>query len=329
MTTSMRYVAQTGVGGPEVLSIARGPVPVPRAGEVLIRVAAAGVNRPDLVQRSGRYPPPPGASPILGLEVSGEIAALGENAGSWAVGDSVCALVPGGGYAEYVTVPASHVLPVPKGLSLIEAAAVPETAFTVWTNVFDRARLAHGETLLVHGGTSGIGTMAIQMAAARGHRVFATAGSDAKCAACRKLGAELAVNHREADFVAAVREATDQRGVDVILDMVGGDYVARNLSVLAIEGRLVQIAFMTGSKPPLDLLPIMMKRLTLTGSTLRPRSIEDKAAIAMSLRTHIWPLIEAGRVRPVIHATYSLEDAQAAHRDLEAGEHIGKIVLTS
>lgn len=324
----MRYVAQTGVGGPEVLSVASTDAPTPRAGEVLIRVAAAGVNRPDLVQRSGRYPPPPGASPILGLEVSGTIAALGEGATGWKLGESVCALVPGGGYAEYVAVPASHVLPVPNGLSMIEAAAIPETAFTVWTNVFDRARLAPGESFLVHGGTSGIGTMAIQMAAARGHRVFATAGSEDKCAACRALGAEIAINHRAGDFVEALKEATGKRGVDVILDMVGGDYVARNLSLLAVEGRLVQIAFMTGSKPPLDLLPIMMKRLTLTGSTLRPRSIEEKAAIAASLRAQIWPLIEAGRVRPVIHATFSLDEAQAAHRELEAGQHIGKIVLT-
>jgi putative PIG3 family NAD(P)H quinone oxidoreductase len=324
----MRFVTMHGVGGPDVLALAEAPPPQPRSGEVLIEVAAAGVNRPDLVQRAGRYPPPPGASPILGLEVAGTIAALGAAVDTVRPGDAVCALTPGGGYAEFVVAPALHCLPVPKGLSLIEAAALPETAFTVWTNVFDRARLVAGEHFLVHGGTSGIGTIAIQLAAARGARVIATAGTDARCAVCRELGAAVAINHRSEDFVDAALRATDGRGVDVILDMVGGEYVARNLRALAIEGRLVQIAFMTGAKVSLDLTTVMTRRLTLTGSTLRPRSIADKAAIAAALRREVWPLIDQRRVRPILHATFPLEQVRDAHLALERGDHVGKIVLT-
>lgn len=310
------------------MEIASVPVPTPGAGEVLIRVAAAGVNRPDLSQRQGAYPPPPGASPIMGLEVAGTVAALGEQVNQWRVGDAVCALTPGGGYSEYTLTPATHCLPVPKGFSMAQAAAIPETAFTVWTNVFERGRLRAGEYFLVHGGASGIGTMAIQLAAAFGAHVLTTAGSVEKCAYCLSIGAERAINHRSEDFVEAVRAATQDRGVDLILDMVGGSYMERNLKSLALDGRLVQIAFLTGSRVELDLNRLMRQRLTITGSTLRPRSIADKAAIAAQLREQVWPLLEAGRVRPVIHKIFALEDVRDAHRELERGEHMGKIVLS-
>jgi NADPH:quinone reductase len=323
----MRYIAMTAPGGPEVLTLATGPVPRPAGGEVLIRVAAAGVNRPDILQRTGNYPPPPGASPILGLEVSGTVAALGPEVTGLHEGDEVCALVAGGGYAEYCVAPAPQCLPVPKGVSLVDAAGLPETFFTVWSNVFDRGRLVRGESFLVHGGSSGIGTTAIQLAHAFGARVFATAGSPEKCAVCRDLGAERAIDYRQEDFVAVLKEATQGRGVDVILDMVGGPYVEKNLRSLAPEGRLVQIAFLQGSKVTLDLAHLMVRRQTLTGSTLRPRPVADKAAIAHNLRDKVWPLIEAGKVRPVIDRTLPLAEAAAAHRLMESSTHIGKILL--
>ena len=323
----MRHIAMTAPGGPEVLTLATGPVPRPAAGEVLIRVAAAGINRPDILQRTGNYPPPPGASPILGLEVSGAVAALGPEVTGLNEGDEVCALVAGGGYAEYCVAPAPQCLPVPKGVSLVDAAGLPETFFTVWSNVFDRGRLGRGESFLVHGGSSGIGTTAIQLAHAFGARVFATAGSPEKCAVCRDLGAERAIDYRQEDFVAVLKEATQGRGVDVILDMVGGPYVEKNLRSLAPEGRLVQIAFLQGSKVTLDLAHLMVRRQTLTGSTLRPRPVADKAAIAHNLRDKVWPLIEAGKVRPVIDSTFPLAEAAAAHRLMESSTHIGKILL--
>jgi putative PIG3 family NAD(P)H quinone oxidoreductase len=323
----MRVSEISRFGAPEVLRIAERPVPEPGAGEVLIEVAAAGVNRPDVMQRYGQYPPPPGASDIPGLEVAGRIAACGPGAGEWRVGDPVCALVAGGGYAEYAVAPAVQCLRPPARLSPVEAAAIPETFFTVWTNVFERGRLAAGETLLVHGGSSGIGTTAIQLAQAFGARVFTTAGSDEKCAACRGLGAELALNYRSTDWVRACLDATVGRGVNVVLDMVAGDYTVRNVQVLATEGRLVQIAVLRGSKVEIDLMEVMRRRVTITGSTLRPRSPEEKGAIARQLAEHVWPLIESGRVRPVIHAEIPLERAADAHRLMEEGQHIGKIVL--
>jgi NADPH:quinone reductase len=323
----MHHIAMAAPGGPEVLVLATGPVPRPAAGEVLIRVAAAGINRPDILQRTGNYPPPPGASPVLGLEVSGTVAALGAEVTGWHEGDAVCALVAGGGYAEYCVAPAPQCLPVPKGVALVDAAGLPETFFTVWTNVFDRGRLATGESFLVHGGSSGIGTTAIQLARAFGARVFATAGSPEKCAVCRDLGAERAIDYRQEDFVAVLKEATQGRGVDVILDMAGGPYVEKNLRSLALEGRLVQIAFLQGSKVTLDLAHLMVRRQTITGSTLRPRPVADKAAIARNLRDKIWPLIEAGKVRPVIDRTFPLAEAAAAHRLMESSTHIGKILL--
>ena len=325
----MRFIDVAGPGGPEVLRLATGPVPRPAQQEVLIRVAAAGVNRGDVLQRRGSYPPPPGASPVLGLEVSGTIAALGPDAGKWHEGDQVCALVPGGGYAEYSIAPAAHCLPVPKGLSLVESAGLPETFFTVWTNVFDRGRLKPGESFLVHGGSSGIGTTAIQLARAFGARVFATAGSPEKCKVCQELGAERAIDYRREDFAEAIKEATQGRGVDVILDMVGRSYVERNLRSLAVEGRLVQIAILQGSKVTLDLVHLMVRRQTITGSTLRPRSVADKAAIARSLREKVWPLIEAKQVRPIIDRTFPLAEAAEAHRLMESSGHIGKILLTA
>jgi putative PIG3 family NAD(P)H quinone oxidoreductase len=316
-------------GGPEVLVAGERPVPAPATGEVLIKVAAAGVNRPDVFQRLGRYPPPPGASDIPGLEVAGTIERLGDGVDRWRVGDAVCALVAGGGYAEYCAAPVPQCLPVPRGLDFVAAAAIPETFFTVWTNVFERGRLQAGESLLVHGGASGIGTTAIQLARARGSRVFATAGSAEKCAACQRLGAERAINYREADFVAVVRERTGGRGVDVVLDMVGGEYFARNIEALAIEGRLVEIATLHGVKAELNIQTIMQRRLTITGSTLRARPVAEKGAIAAALRQQVWPLIESGAVKPVIHATFPLREAAQAHRVMEADTHIGKLVLVT
>ena len=325
---SMRFIDMAGPGGPEVLRLATGAVPQPGPQEVLIRVAAAGVNRPDVLQRMGSYPPPPGASPVLGLEISGTIATAGADVTEYREGDAVCALVPGGGYAEYCVAPAQHCLPVPQGLSPVEAAALPETFFTVWTNVFDRGRLQAGESFLVHGGSSGIGTTAIQLARAFGARVFATAGSPEKCAVCVELGAERAIDYRRDDFAAVIKEATQGRGVDVILDMVGGPYVEKNLRSLAVEGRLVQIAFLQGSKVTLDLVHLMMRRQTITGSTLRPRSVAEKAAIAEGLHDKDWPLIEAGKVRPIVDRSFPLAEAAEAHRLMESSAHIGKIVLT-
>ena len=323
----MTVVEIAAPGPPDVLRPTRRPVPKPGPGEVLVRVAAAGVNRPDLLQRAGHYPPPPGASDIPGLEVAGTVAALGEGTLGWNVGDTVTALVAGGGYAEYCVAPAVQCLPVPQGLDLAEAAALPETVFTVWTNVFERGRLASGETLLVHGGSSGIGTTAIQMARAFGARVLVTAGSPEKCAACVGLGAERAFDYKREDFVAGVREATGGRGVDVLLDMVGAPYLARNLDCLAVEGRLVQIGVQQGPKAELNLLTVMQRRLTVTGSTLRPRTVAEKGRIAAALREQVWPKIEAGAIRPVLHARLPLAEAREAHRIMEAGAHIGKLVL--
>ncbi len=314
-------------GGPEALVPAERPVPTPGAGEVLIQVAAAGVNRPDVLQRKGGYPPPPGATDIPGLEVAGRVAALGDGVSDLKVGDQVTALVTGGGYAEYCPAPVAQCLPIPEGLSLTEAAALPETFFTVWSNVFDRGRLQPGESFLVHGGSSGIGTTAIQLARALGSRVFATAGSAEKCWACEDLGAERAINYRDEDFVEIVKAATG-KGADVILDMVGGDYIPRNLKALAPDGRLCFIAFLGGAQAEVDFLPIMLKRLTVTGSTLRARDVAFKAAIARALHDRVWPLIEAGRVKPVVHKTFPLTEAAEAHRLMESSAHIGKIVLT-
>jgi len=319
-------------GGPEVLVPGTRPLPEPGPGEVLIKVAAAGVNRPDVLQRLGGYPPPPGASDIPGLEIAGHIVALGAPGDAeqpaWALGDQVTALVTGGGYAEYCAAPAAQCLALPKGLELAEAAAIPETFFTVWSNVFDRGGLSAGESFLVHGGSSGIGTTAIQLARAMGARVFATAGSAGKCQACETLGAERAINYRDEDFVAVVKDATGGKGLDVILDMVGGDYVQRNIDALAPDGRLVYIAFLGGPKVQVNLLPVMLKRLTITGSTLRARSVAFKAAIAGRLKEKVWPLIEAGQVKPVMAERFALADAAAAHRLMESSSHIGKIVLT-
>jgi len=316
-------------GGPEVLVPTERPTPVLRAGEVLIKVAAAGVNRPDASQRRGGYAPPPGASDIPGLEVAGTVVEVAPDVSAWRVGDQVCALVAGGGYAEYCAAPAPQCLRVPRGLDMIAAAAVPETFFTVWTNVFDRGRLKAGESLLVHGGSSGIGTTAIQLAKAFGSSVIVTAGSAAKCQACERLGAAHAINYHETDFVPAVREFTGGRGVDVILDMVGGDYVQRNIECLALDGRLVQIAFQSGTTTRVNLGPVLRQRLTITGSTLRPRTVAEKGAIAAAVNAHVWPLIESGAVRPIIHATFPLRSAADAHRLLESSEHIGKIVLVA
>jgi NADPH2:quinone reductase len=314
-------------GGPEVLVPAERPRPTPGPGEVLVRVAAAGVNRPDVMQRLGKYPPPPGASDIPGLEVAGTIEALGPDVPGWRTGDRVCALLAGGGYAEYAVAPAPQCLPAPRGLPTTAAAAIPETFFTVWTNVFERGRLQPGEALLVHGGASGIGTTAIQLAHAFGAHVFATAGSAEKCRACERLGASRAVNYREVDFVPVFRELTGGRGVDVILDMVGGQYLPRNVELLALEGRLVQIATLGGATSAINMIPVLHRRLTITGSTLRPRLVAEKGAIANALREHVWPLLESGVVAPVIHAEFPLRSAAEAHRVLEADTHIGKLVL--
>jgi len=317
-------------GGPEVLRPVSRPVPQPAQGEVLVRVAAAGVNRPDLMQRQGKYPPPPGASDIPGLEIAGTIVALGPSAEgpTFQIGRPICALVAGGGYAEYCVAPAPQCLPVPDDLSLVEAAAVPETYFTVWTNVFERGALKPGEWLLVHGGTSGIGTTAIQLGRAFGANVIATAGTERKGDACLALGARASVNYRVYDFVEGVDMTTDGRGVDVILDIVGGEYLERNLKALAVDGRLVQIGLMGGAKAQVNLVPVMQRRLTITGSLLRPRTVEEKGAIARALETHVWPLLSAKTVKPIIHATFPLTRAADAHAALEQGDHIGKIVLT-
>lgn len=323
----MTAIAITAPGGPEVLTPVTLPVPVPKPGEILVRVKAAGVNRPDVLQRHGGYPPPPGAPDTPGLEIAGEVVALGEGAKRFEAGDRVCALVPGGGYAEFAVVHEDNALPVPPGLSFTEAAAIPETFFTVWTNVFDRGRLKEGETLLVHGGSSGIGTTAIMLGKAFGAVVVVTAGSEEKCAACRELGADLAINYRAQDFVSVLAE----KGIkpDVILDMVGGDYVAKNLKAVAMHGRIVMIAFQKGSRVDVDWMPIMMKRLTFTGSTLRARSVAEKAEIARALERQVWPLFGAEQLKPIIFRTFPLREAAAAHRLMESSEHIGKIVLVN
>ena len=314
-------------GGPEVLRTTDRPVPELEDGEVLISVQAAGVNRPDCIQRQGHYAPPPGVTDIPGLEVAGNIVAVGKNAGQWKIGDTVCALVAGGGYAEFVAAPTVQCLAIPGSLGMTEAAALPETFFTVWTNVFERAGLKPGETLLVHGGSSGIGTTAIQIASRLGSKVITTAGSDEKCRICRELGAERAVNYKEEDFVDAVKDFTGGIGVNVILDMVGGDYLARNIKALAPDGRQVSIAFLGGSKAEINFMPVMLKRLTLTGSTLRPLPIERKGEIARALEKTVWPMIANAEIAPVIHATFPLQDAADAHTLMESSQHIGKIVL--
>jgi NADPH2:quinone reductase len=323
----MKCIQISKPGGPEVLVPAERATPAPKPNEILIKVAAAGVNRPDVQQRLGRYAPPPDASDLPGLEVAGEVAAIGADVKMWKVGDKVCALVHGGGYAEYCVAPDVQALPIPRGLSALEAASLPETFFTVYSNVYDRAQLAPGESLLVQGGSSGIGVTAIQMASALGNRVFVTAGSDEKCAACVKLGAEKAINYKTQDFVEVVKEATGGKGVNVVLDMVGGDYVAREIKCLAQDGRLVFIAVLGGTKGEFNVAEVMMKRLTLTGSTLRPRTVAFKGAIASSLRDKVWPLIEAGKIKPVIFKTFPLAEASEAHRLMESSQHIGKIVL--
>ena len=314
-------------GGPRVLIVRKRTVPMPRAGEILIKVHAAGVNRPDVLQRMGVYPPPKGASDLPGLEVAGEVVAIGEGVTHWSEGDRVCALTPGGGYAEYCLTPADHALPIPTGFSLAEAAALPETFFTVWHNVFQRGGLKAGETFLVHGGTSGIGTTAIQLAKAFGATVFATAGSAEKCEACLKLGADHAISYREADFVEATKKLTEGNGIDLILDMVGGEYVTRNYAAAAMDGRIVQIAFLGGAKTQADFTLLMVKRLTHTGSTLRARSDDFKAALAAELEKQVWPLLGERKIAPVMDAIFPLHDAWRAHERMERGEHIGKIVL--
>jgi putative PIG3 family NAD(P)H quinone oxidoreductase len=320
----MRVVEIREPGGPEVLKISARERPAPGHGEVLIEVAYAGVNRPDALQRAGAYAPPPGASDLPGLEAAGQIAEVGPGVADWATGDAVCALLPGGGYAEYVVTPAAHCLPVPDGLDLKQSACLPETYFTVWTNVFQRGGLNAGERFLVHGGSSGIGTTAIQLANVFGARVFATAGSDAKCQVCRDLGAGTAINYREADFVEVLKS---EGGANLILDMVGGDYLPRNIRALADDGRLVQIAFLQGPKFELNFAQVMTRRLTITGSTLRPQSVAAKARIASELRTQVWPLLNTGRIAPVMDSEFPLEDAAKAHARMESSEHVGKIVL--
>ena len=326
--TRMTAIVIRSPGGPEMLVPQERPVPPLSEHEVLVKVAAAGVNRPDVMQRKGLYPPPPGATDIPGLEIAGEVVALGTKVERWKIGDRVMGLVVGGGYAQFCPLHESHALPIPATLSLIEAAALPETTFTVWHNVFERGALKAGETLLVHGGSSGIGTIAIALAKAKGARVITTAGTGEKCEACRRLGADVAVNYKEEDFVAATKAATKGRGADVILDMVGGDYIERNYEAAAVEGRVVQIAFAGSPKATVDFRRIMLKRLTHTGSTLRARSIEDKAAIARAVEQHVLPLIAAGRVKPVIDSTFALDQAALAHARMESSVHIGKIVLT-
>lgn len=323
----MRYIELSEFGEPGVMQVQQADAPVPGPNEVLIRVAAAGVNRPDVIQRQGLYPPPPGASPILGLEVSGEIVARGDQVDQWQTGDTVCALVNGGGYAEFAVAPASQCLSIPRGLSMVEAAALPETCFTVWSNVFQRCDLKAGENLLVHGGASGIGTTTIQMANALGATVFATVGSDEKARACEALGATLAINYRSQDFYEVLKDRLGKRGLDVILDMVGGDYIEKNIKLAALEGRIVNIAYLQGSVAKLNFMPVMLKRLTLTGSTLRPQSGAQKAEIARQLHDRIWPLLASGKIKPVIAATYNFEQVVDAHQLMESNQSIGKIVL--
>jgi len=324
---TMRYVSAREPGPPDVLAIAEGPVPKPKAGEVLIAVRYAGVNRPDCAQRAGTYPPPPDASPVIGLEVAGEIVACGDGVDAWKIGDDVCALTPGGGYAEYCTTPAEFCLPIPAGLTLLEAASLPENFFTVWNNLFDRAHFARGESVLIHGGSSGIGLTAIQLAKRHDALVITTVGNDDKAAYCRSLGADHAINYRTQDFVAEVARITAKRGVDVVLDMVGGDYIEKNLRCLALEGRLVMIAFLHGGRAEIDFRHVMMRRLTVTGSTLRASPTERKAAIASSLRAKVWPLLEARVVKPVVHRVFPLDEAAAAHALMQSSQHIGKIML--
>ncbi|NBS56912.1 MAG: NAD(P)H-quinone oxidoreductase [Betaproteobacteria bacterium] len=324
----MRAIEIAKPGGPEVLTPAERALPQPKPHEILVKVAAAGVNRPDILQRMGLYAVPPDASDLPGLEIAGTVAAIGADVKMWKVGDAVCALTHGGGYAEYCVTPEVQALPVPKGLSMTEAASLPETFFTVYSNVFDRGALKAGEVFLVQGGSSGIGVTAIQVAAAMGHRVFATAGSDEKCAACVKLGAEKAFNYKTQDWAEELKKATDGKGVNVILDMVGGDYVPKELKSLAVDGRLVMIAFLGGMKAEVDLSVVMSKRLQITGSTLRPRTIEFKGEVAKSLRERVWPLIDAGKIKPVIYKTFPLAEAAEAHKLMETSQHIGKIVLT-
>jgi NADPH2:quinone reductase len=323
----MKAIEISQPGGPEVLVPVDRPMPTIGAGDVLVKVAAAGVNRPDLLQRQGRYPPPPGVTDIPGLEIAGTIDSVGANVTAWRPGDRVCALVSGGGYAEFCAVPAPQCLPAPRGMTVTQAAALPETTFTVWTNVFERGRLTSGESILIHGGSGGIGTTAIQLAHAAGARVFATAGSADKCSACESLGAEKAINYRATDFVAAIKEATNGRGVDVVLDMVAGDYVQRNIEALAMDGRLVMIGRQGGVKSEIDVMPILRKRLVLTGSTLRTRSVDEKGALARAVHQHVWPWFESGQVRVIVHQTFPLHDAAAAHRLMESSAHVGKIVL--
>ena len=323
----MRAIDFTQPGKPDVLQLADHPMPVPKPGEVLIKVHAAGINRPDVLQRMGKYPPPPGASPLLGLEVAGEIVDGDAASAGFNKGDMVCALAPGGGYAEYCVVPASHCLPIPQGLTPLEAASLPETFFTVWTNVFDRAGLSPGETLLVQGGTSGIGVTAIQLASALGHRVFATGGSDDNARACEALGAERGINYKTEDFAALVKELTGGKGVDVILDMVAGDYIPREIDCLADDGRIALIALLGGAKAEIDLGQVLRRRLHISGSTLRPRSVEFKAAIARNLRERVWPLFEQGKLKPVIYRSFPLAQAAEAHALMESSTHVGKIVL--
>ena len=329
LPAEMDAIEITAPGEADVLKPGRRAVPRFGADELLIEVAAAGVNRPDVLQRRGLYEPPPGATDIPGLEIAGRVAAVGSGVSEWKVGDQVCALVAGGGYAQYCAAPEGQCLPVPDGFSMVEAAAVPETFFTVWTNVFDRGRLRSGEIFLVHGGSSGIGTTAIQLAKAFGARVFATAGSPEKCKACEDLGADRAINYKDQDFVQLIEEATSGKGVDVVLDMVGGDYIPRSLKIMAVEGRHVSIAFLRGAKVEINLDLVMRKRLTLTGSTLRPRSVAEKAAIGAQLRKKVWPLFASGKIKPVIHTTFPLAAAADAHALMESSEHIGKIVLVA
>jgi len=325
----MRFIRHDPKGCPATaLMVAEMDIPKPGPGEVLIKTAHIGVNRPDVLQRSGNYNPPPGASPVLGLELSGKIVELGEGVTQWKVGDEVCALTPGGSYAEYCVTPAGHCLPIPKGMTLLEAAAIPENYFTVWTNVFERAKLQPGETILIHGGSSGIGLTAIQLAKQFGATVYTTVGNAQKAKFCLEIGADVAINYKEQDFVDEVKALTNKQGVNVILDMVGGSYIAKNVSLLALEGRLAQIAFLEGSQTTFDFMPVMTKRLVLTGSTLRPRTIEQKTGIANALKEKVLPLMESGKCRPVIFKTFTFEEASKAHELMESSQHIGKIMLT-